>query len=555
MNWTTKIEFAESSWGKVQDEYTKAREYYEDEQTPSDIPAGKDYIQENIITDTVDRSAGALLSGDIHPVLIGGGGMAEEAKQLHTDILEANDFKELILPVEINRFYCEGMGGFKFVDNPFKEDRYGIGFPEIHSIAHGRLLLDPDSITGMHNDDVYRIHKERRLKTYALDKWGRNKNGRKNKLWDEIEASVAENYTGEEEFIEVYECEYWKYKFSTNKDELGNVVRKERKVYYMTTYINKTVEVVKPIETGYPCFRLIPMIHTPRMSGEFGCYPMGLYKKLGQQQDQMNITASVVLDVIKASIKNLKITKGAKDDEFIEFKRQAAKSTGAVNFSNPNMRVEEFSGNDINTGLLQWHQWMRSSFDDIRGSSNQAQQFQSAASGQLSGKAINNLQFAGTLPEYAKKTNIELALKGLSTCIFHYIKTKMRQPFSITREIEGVEKNIAFNQIGSMENQLSELGFTDVKLEVEFNTQQTKELELNKALILSQAGKLADSDLLEAAYPNSWVEKYKKLMEQNQAIGLVQEMADIGGEDFINFMAQEIQKYKGMFQNGELVEN
>jgi len=45
---------------------------------------------------------------------------------------------------------------------------------------------------------------------------------------------------------------------------------------------------------------------------------------------------------------------------------------------------------------------------------------------------------------------------------------------------------------------LSELGFTDVKLEVEFNSQQTKENEMNKALILAQAGKISDRDLLEA---------------------------------------------------------
>jgi len=272
----------------------------------------------------------------------------------------------------------------------------------------------------MHNDDTYRIHKERRLKTYALEKWGRNKNGRKNKLWNEIEAAVAENYTGEQEYVEVYEVEYWVDKFV-----VVDGIRIERKVYYMTTYINKTIEVQKPVETGYPCFRLIPLIHTPRKSSTFGCYPMGLYKKLKQQQDQMNITASVVLDVIKASIKNLKVTKAAKPDEFTKFKREAAKTDGAVNFSNPNMKVEEFRGNDINPALLQWHQWMRSSFDDIRGSSNQAQQFQSAASGQLSGRAINNLQFAGTMPEYAKKPNIELALKNLSLCIFHYIKTKI----------------------------------------------------------------------------------------------------------------------------------
>lgn len=556
-NWTSRITQAEASWNKVKEEYDDARDYYEDEQAPSDVPSNKDYIQENIITDTIDRSVGSLLSGSVKPVLIGGGEMAEAANHLHDDILEANNFKELILPVEANKFYLEGLGGFKFVDNPYREDRYGIGFPEIYGIAQGRLLLDPNSITGMHDDDLFRIHKERRLKSYALEKWGRNENGRKNKLWDEIEGSVDESSSSDtEEFVEVYEIEYWKHKFSEFTDpETGKTVRRERKVYYITVYVNKTVEVVKPTPTGYPCFRIIPLIHTPRKNKEdFGCYPMGLYKKLAQQQDQLNITASVVLDVIKASIKNLKVAKGVKPDELTEFKRQAAKTDGVVGFSNPNVKVDEFKGSEISPALLQWHQWQRQSFDDIKGSSNQAQQFQSAASGQLSGKAISNLQFAGVLPEYSKKVNIEYALKNLSLCIFHYIKTKMRQPFSITREIEGKEQTIAFNQIGDPSNQLSELGFTDVKLQVDLNVQQREEMEMNKALVLAGMQKISDQDLLLALYPNSWREKLDRLMKQNQAMGLVQEMVEVGGEDFVNFMAQEIQQYKGTFENGQLKE-
>lgn len=556
-SWTSRIELAESGFGKVKDEYGGARNYYEDEQTPSDIPSNKDYIQENIITDTIDRSSGALLSGEIHPILVGGGDLAENAKQLHTDILEANDFKELILPVEINKFYCEGLGGFKFVPNPYREDRYGIGFPEIYGIPIGRLLLDPDSITGMHDDDNFRIHKERRLKDYALEKWGRTPKGNKSAKWHEIEGAVAENQTGEQEYVEVYEIEYWQHQFSTTKTLFGPI-RKERKVYYMTTYINKTIEVQKPVPTGYPCFRLVPMIHTPRRDRDaFGCYPMGLYKKLAQQQDQMNITASVVLDAVKSSIKNLTIVRGQTmdaDDE-IKAKLEVGKTDGFINLKNPNSRLEQFAGHEISPALLQWHQWQRQAYDDVKGSSSQAQQFQSAASGQLSGTAINNLQFAGTMPEYAKKPNIEFALKSLSLCIFHYIKTSMGQPFSITREIEGKEQGINFNSVGSEENQLSELGFTDVKLEVEFNTQQTKEMELNKALILSQNGKLSDKDLMQAAYPNSWIEKLTRSTEQNQAMALVQEMIDIGGEDFVNFIGQEMQKYKGAFQNGELAQD
>jgi len=55
-------------------------------------------------------------------------------------------------------------------------------------------------------------------------------------------------------------------------------------------------------------------------------------------------------------------------------------------------------------------------------------------------------------------------------------------------------------------------------------------------------------------YPNSWEEKYDRMMSQQQAMGLIQEMVDIGGEGLVNVIAQEIQKYKGMFENGEIVE-
>jgi len=77
---------------------------------------------------------------------------------------------------------------------------------------------------------------------------------------------------------------------------------------------------------------------------------------------------------------------------------------------------------------------------------------------------------------------------------------------------------------------------------------------MNKALILAQAGKISDRDLLEAMYPNSWQEKHERMIAQNQAIGLIQEMVEVGGEGLVDVISQEIQKYKGMFENGEIVE-
>ena len=560
--WITR---AESAFSNVESEYTEAREYYEDIQTPSDVPDDKDYIQENIITDTIDRSVGSLVSGDLRPVIVGGGDMAKPARELHDDILEANDFKERLLPSMANKFNCEGLAGVKVIDNPYKKSRYGIGFLELKELKQGRLLLDPNSQMGLHEDDIFRIHKERRLKSYALDKWGKTKAGRKNKLYDQI-TDAAEESNGQEteKFVNVYEIEYKETKF-----RLVDGVRIEEEKYYVTKIINKTVQVEEPRPTGYPCFRLIPMIHTPREADSSGGYPMGLYKKLKQQQDQLNITASVTLDAVKASIKNLKVLRGQNvtPEEEIQFKEEAAKTDGFLFLRSPNARIDEITGQPLPAQLLQWHQWQRESFDDIKGSSNQAQQFQSAASGQLSGKAIGNLQFAGMMPEYTKKANMEYALKQVSTCILHYIRTKMTQPFTITRPIEGNEVEIPFNRRvapnyqprpeldvvnDGMVNVLSELGDMDVKIEIELNMQQKKELELNKAFILAQAGKISDQDLLEAAYPNSWKDKYQRMLAQNQAASVVAELAEMtGDQNALQILQNSIAQFKGKFKDGK----
>ena len=202
----------------------------------------------------------------------------------------------------------------------------------------------------------------------------------------------------------------------------------------------------------------------------------------------------------------------------------------------------------------------REAFDDIKGSSNQAQQFQSAAAGQLSGKAIGNLQFAGVLPEYVKKANIEFALKQLSTCIFHYIKKKMLQPFTINRKIDGQETEIPFNTAvlegeegneynvirNGIVNDMSLLGEFDVKIEIEMNTLQRKEIDMNKALILAQAQKISDKDLLKKLYPNEWRELYENLVAQGGAMALVEKMASYG-QDFVELMSGLIDQYAKQF--------
>ena len=562
-NWIT---MSESGISKVltEDDWQGARDYYEDEQAPEDVPDDKDYLQVDIITDAIDRSVGQVVSGDIKVTIKGGGQMAKPIKELYDDIFEANDFYDITLPDQLNKFYCEGMGMFKLVDNPFKESRYGLGFLEIHGIQVGRGLLDTNSRTGMHNDDTYRIHKERRKLSYALDKWGKTKSGKRNKLYNEIKGAVAEQEGSDtEEWVDVYEIEYKETQFYTDDDGL----RREKDVWYICKVINKTVMVEKPQKTGYTYCRMQPMIHTPRVSVDVGRYPMGLFKKIKQQQDNINITESVILDSVKASIKNFFFGKGIKPEEALNIKKEVAQIDGFAYSTNPNAKLEHFGGQPISPGLVQLRGMLHEDKDMITGSSSQATQFQAASSGQLSGKAIGSLQFAGILPEYAKKTNIEYALKQIGLIVMEYIGKKMQQPFEIQRPIEGKERIIRFNKMAEpgyegdeyevvkdgVINPLSNLPKMDLVVEIEMNAAQRRELEMNKAIMMAQMGKISDVDLMEAMYPYTWKEKIENLKKQSTAQAIIQEAVEMGGEELLQTLGQTLEGFKEMFKDGKFV--
>lgn len=562
--WITRSESGLSSV-LTDEDWSGAREYYEDEQTPEDVPDDKDYLQVDIITDAVDRSVGQVVSGNIQNMLVGGGEMAKPIKELHDDIFEANDFFDITFPDQLNKFYCEGMGAFKVVDNPFKVGRYGTGFLEIHGLPIGRCMLDTNSRTGMHDDDLFRINKERRLKSYALDKWGRGKGGRKNKLWIEIEASTAEQTGNDTElWVDVHEIEYYKTGFFTK-----NGIKYEQKKYFITKIINKTVQVEEPHVTGYTRNRIQVMIHTPRINENVGRYPMGLFKKIKQQQDNINITESVILDAVKASIKNFFFGRGMKPDEIVDAKNEVAKTDGFAASKNPSAKLDHFPGQPISPALVQLRTFLHQDKDLITGSSSQAQQFQSAAAGQLSGKAIGNLQFSGILPEYAKKANIEYTLKQISMLVLEYIGKKMQQPFEIKREIDGNQRVIRYNKEAQpgyegdeyevvkdgIINPLSNLPALDIKIEIEMNAAQRREIEMNKAIALAQMQKISDVDLLTAMYPNSWKEKIENLKRQNTAQMLIQEIVETGGEELLQTLGQTLQGFKEQFKDGEFVGN
>ena len=136
----------------------------------------------------------------------------------------------------------------------------------------------------------------------------------------------------------------------------------------------------------------------------------------------------------------------------------------------------------------------------------------------------------------------------------------MTQPFSIERQVDGQTSTIKYNQSAApdfqpnemntlqeqMINDLSELGETDVKILIEMNMMQQREVDQNKALILAQAQKISDKDLLKKLYPNEWRELYDNLIAQGGAMALVEKMSSYG-QDFVQMMAGMIDEYAKQF--------
>jgi len=96
----TFIESAESLYHQADsgtEGYTACREYYENYQKPTGIPDDVSYIVKNVITDYVDRKVSKLVAGRIEPILKGVGDLREPLRILLEDILEENEFQDLLL--------------------------------------------------------------------------------------------------------------------------------------------------------------------------------------------------------------------------------------------------------------------------------------------------------------------------------------------------------------------------------------------------------------------------------------------------------------------------
>lgn len=544
------IQSAEDEFSKVKTEYEDARAYFEHEQSPENIPAGKEYIEENLITDLVFRLQGQVIGGRFQPFLIGGGEYAKPMRELFLDILDKNKFKEKIVENISNYYSVEGFCGLKFNFNPFKRSVYGFGFPEIWVLRpDGSILLDPNSIDPYHDDDIFRIHKinipldeaKQRFPEYA----------------DKIQTSFDEkrNASTTDDFVDLYEIQC-KRTIIENDEEIDE--------YYLVKSINNQLLVKSKnqdkfvVKSRWNRFTIIPIIHTPRIFKYK--YPIGPVARMKDTQDQLNISSSVINEAVKASIKMQAIIAGVKEDEQALIRTQLADPNGVAFLKNPNAKVTPMFAQPLVRPVVEYHQLVRHRFDEISG---KFAPDRGEISGDLSGKAISLLQYRGMEPEIVNKAHIEYSLCQLGYCIMECITEKMKSPFNITKIVEGQQRKIYYNTpfmeseaqdddeynyvddnsyINRMEN--ANLADMELKIKVEMNLQQQKEFEMNKAILMRNGGNLSLEDFLKAMNPDTWKENLDSLAKENKAAELINLFKEVPPElldEAMNQMKQFIQ--------------
>ena len=547
-NWCIQ---GEANWNKNKKNFEIDRKYFENVQAPSDVPSDKTYVIENRSTDLVRRLTGQMISGDINLSVTGGGERALPLRMLNDDILEENDWKTLQVEEGTNNFYCEGYGGIKFRYNAKKLSKYGIGSPEIDILQYDELWLDMNSKKGMHTDDIMRIHPKRILTSLAKQSWP----GKKKEITSSMEGGGEATET--EKHCDLYEIEFKETRLVAEEikegKNKGKTIKLEKDVYFIVKLINKTVVVEGPEPTGYPLFRLIPMIHTPRkdVDNEFGRYPFGPLRLTSQTQDMLNVLASIIHEVGKASVKNLAIIFGATVDEMTEYKLKAAQVDGVLGILNINARVEWAPRSEISPALLQEKAMVEHRFDS---STSDYKPAKGDVEGDLSGKAIGMLKEGGVAGEYTAQTHLEYSFSQLSKCLIHCITTEMNTPFYIISKIEGDEKTIHYNTMGAgteeddeynvkgedgVINDMSSFDMQHMKIstEIQMNVAQQQNVEIQKAVMAHDRQAMAPIDFLKALFPKRYYEIWKNVQKHNEAMALLQKFAE-KGPDFVEAVKQ-----------------
>jgi len=557
---TRWIDAAESGWTAVEQEYKDSRKYYEDVQTPSTAPSDKEYVSENLMTDLINGLTGQLIGGELSFVVSGGGSQGDAIRELASDIIERNMFQQRHVEPITNMFYTEGMGGIYTMFNPFKISQYGIGMPVIYHLltSDGELLLDPDSRGFMHEDDVFRIFKQKRLIEYAEKKYTHLKGKIK-----PAHTTTKASRSGNEKYCDVYIIEFVTTDILTIgqledeqlKKNLLTRFEEKTKVeidrYWQADMVNRTELAEKMKPTGFSRFRLQPVIHTPRIQAQ--SYPMGIAKLMKGKQDQINTVGSVALEAVKSDIKNLLILVNVPTDQQKILEREAAKTNGIAAVHGQNVQIIQAERKGISPAIMEWYMWQRKSFDEVSG---RYAPERGATDVGLSGKAIGLLQSRGQVPELTKKVHLEYAFTEMANVILECIGKKMsKQPFEITRSVEGAEQTIMFNTdhdssqqlneqfstvSGNIVNDLSQVDIDeiDISAKVVMDTLGRDSLEANKALVAQEAGLLSRKDTTKKLYKEEWKELMDNKNEEDQALQILSALMKTGPENIAMLASQ-----------------
>lgn len=529
----------ESEYAKVEDKYIKAREYFEHSQSPANKPKNKQYVEENLLTDMIYRLVGQMIGGKFTPYLKGVGPKADAVKELFMDILERNKFQKHLIEKACNFFYVEGLVGWKVDYNPFKRGKYGLGFPEIHILRPGEILLDANSNDPYHDDDLKRIHRKKMLLSEAQEKYPEHAD----KIVSEYTENEDDNST--EEFCSLYEIQFKKVSYDNIEDDDEDPVYEEIEEYYVAKVINKTVVVEQPRKSRFKRFTIIPVIHTPRT--KTFKYPFGMVERLQDTQDQLNVTSSVILEAVKTSIKMQAIVTGAKGTDEAKLRRDLTK-TGIGFVDSAQAKVNPLAIQPLVRPVVEWHEMTRRRFDEISGDWQGGE----AVRGEMSGKAISLLQFRGSVPEYVNKSHIENSLVEMGWVILECIFEKMKEPFSIDRKINGQDKKIYYNTpvkpemnleqgdgynvvdraglVNNMESEAENMPVMELDVDVEMNVLQNQELEMNKAILMRGQRAISLEDFIKIMYPESWKDKLDKILAEDKAMKLVQKIQEVSPE-------------------------
>jgi hypothetical protein len=581
-DFTHWIQRLRANYTKVQPYFDKARDYFENLQEPDEKPADKAYIVENRVNDLVRRLTGQLISGKTKLTLRGLGDLMDAAKLLFNNILDYNKFQTQHMENIGNHFYCEGYAGIKYRFNPYKKSRYGIGSPDIFSLMSNELWLDSDNRDLLHKDDNVRITPTQMLLSEAKKRFPKYATKITKSMMDKIDGYKKDN-DEVQHYCTVYEIEFKETFFKSMPaqyldgtpvlDDQGNQkkIRIEEDRYFLVKVVNETLVVEGPVDTGYPTFRLIPVIHTPTKSATFGGYPFGPPFLFSDSQDHLNVIKSMMLEAIKSDIKTFAVFSGATAKELAEYDAEAGKMHGKISLKGESAKVMWAPKTGLAPALVQMYEIMSHSIDTITGKFAPER---GEIKGDISGRAINLLQSQGIASEYVGQAHIESSLTDLATVILHSMKTDMQFPFYIDTTVDGTTKQqrVYFNynpelldeQTGvldnplnvidenaSMINNLKNMQFEPI-VEVELNSIQQQQVNIQKAMALSQQQKLATEDLLKTMYPKDWAEKYENLQSENTIIGLVTKMNELLGPEqvqqimaMVDQMAQAAEETEG----------